>query len=84
MPTDSAELKHCVAIKFVLKLTADQKQQWVDICKELLQVANDAPFLSTIKTGDKSWLYGYNTENKAKILPREKSNLIKTKKKQAR
>jgi hypothetical protein len=42
-------------------LTADQKQQGVNICEELRLIAsNDALFLSRVITGDESWIYGYD------------------------
>jgi hypothetical protein len=46
-------------------LTADQKQQCVNICKELHQIASDdATFLSRVITVDESWIYGYDPETK--------------------
>jgi hypothetical protein len=48
-------------------LTADQKQQCVNVCKEPRQIAsNDAPFLSRVITGDESWIYGYDPKTKKK------------------
>jgi hypothetical protein len=39
-------------------LTADQKQQRVNVCEELHQNASDdATFLSRVITGDESWIY---------------------------
>jgi hypothetical protein len=45
---------HRVATKFVPRiLTADQKQQHINICKELRQIAsNDVTFLSRVIPGD--------------------------------
>jgi histone-lysine N-methyltransferase SETMAR len=46
-------------------LTADQKQQRVNVCKELHQIASDdASFLSRFITGDESWIYSYDPETK--------------------
>jgi hypothetical protein len=46
-------------------LTVDQKQQHVNVYEELHQIAsNDATFLSSVTTGDKSWIYGYDSEIK--------------------
>jgi hypothetical protein len=46
-------------------LTADQKQQRVNVCKELHQIASDdASFLSRVIIGDESWIYGYDPETK--------------------
>jgi hypothetical protein len=55
---------HRVAARFVPRiLTADQKQQRVDICTELCQLASDdETFLSTVITSEESWVYGYNPE----------------------
>jgi hypothetical protein len=57
---------HHVASKFVPKiLTADQKQQRVNVCKVLQQIASkDATFLSRVITGDENWIYGYDSESK--------------------
>jgi hypothetical protein len=57
---------HCVATKFVsMILTADQKQQHVNVCKELHQIAfGNATLLSRVITGDETWIYGYDPETK--------------------
>jgi len=55
---------HRVAAKFVPKiLTVDQKQQRVNVCTELRQLASDdETFSSRAITGDESWVYGYDPE----------------------
>jgi hypothetical protein len=68
MPTDSEPewgMYH-VAAKFVPRiLTVDQKQQCVNVCKELHQIASDdATFLTRVITGDESWIYSYYLEIK--------------------
>jgi len=57
---------HRVAAKFVPRiLTADQKQQRVNVCTELRQLASDDEmFLSRVITVDKSWVYAYDPETK--------------------
>jgi len=57
---------HHVTAKSVPRiLTADQKQQHVNVCTELCQLtSNDAMFLSRVITGDDSWVYGYDPETK--------------------
>jgi hypothetical protein len=57
---------YCVATKFVPRiLTADQKQQRVNVCEELRQIAsNVAAFSSRVITGDESWIYGDDPETK--------------------
>jgi hypothetical protein len=57
---------HHVTAKFVPRsLTADQKQQCVNICKKLRQIASyDATFLSRVITGDESWIYRSDPETK--------------------
>jgi len=57
---------HHVAAKFVPRiLTADQKQQHINVCTELHQLtSNDETFLSRVLTGDESWAYGYDPETK--------------------
>jgi histone-lysine N-methyltransferase SETMAR len=50
---------HRIAAKFVPRLlTDDQKQNQVDLSKELLDRANDGNFLKNIITGDETWVYG--------------------------
>jgi hypothetical protein len=52
---------HCVAAKFVPRiLTADQKQQHVSVCQELLQITSNATFLPRVMTDDESWIYSYD------------------------
>ena len=57
---------HHVTAKFVPRiLTADQKQQHINICTELHQLASDdETFLSRVITGDESWAYSYDPETK--------------------
>jgi len=57
---------HRVAAKFVPRfLTADQKQQRVNFCTELRQLASDdETFLSRVIIGDESWVYGYDPDTK--------------------
>ena len=57
---------HPVAAKFVPRiLTADQKQQRVNVCTGLRQLASDdETFLSRVITGNESWVYGYDAETK--------------------
>jgi hypothetical protein len=46
-------------------LTADQKQQRVDVCEELRQIASDdATFLSSVITADGFWINGCDPETK--------------------
>jgi len=57
---------HHVAAKFVPRiLTADQKQQRVNVCTELRCLASyDETFLSRVITNDESWVYDYDPETK--------------------
>jgi len=57
---------HHVTTNFVPRiLTADHKQQHVNICTEICQLAsNDETFLSRVITGDESWVYSYDPETK--------------------
>ena len=72
---------HRVAAKFVPRiLTADQKQQRVNVCTELHQLASDNEmFLSRVITGDESWVYGYDPETKRQS-PSGKPHVTKAKK----
>lgn len=55
-----------VAAKFVPRLlTEEQKQHRVQVCQELLAMANDNEnFLKQVITGDETWVYGYDVETK--------------------
>jgi hypothetical protein len=57
---------HLFAAKFVSRiLTTEQKEQHINMCEELCQIASDnATFLSRVITGDESWIYGYDPEPK--------------------
>ena len=56
---------HRVTAKFMPRiLTADQKQQHINVCTELRQLASDDETLSRVISGDESWVYGYNSETK--------------------
>jgi hypothetical protein len=59
-------MHHVVAAKCVPRiLTADQKQQRVNIWEELHQIAsNGTTFLSRVIIGDESWIYGYDPGTK--------------------
>ena len=48
----------CLAVKFVPRiLTAEQKQQRLDVCAEFRQLAfDDETFLSRVITGDGNWV----------------------------
>jgi hypothetical protein len=46
-------------------LASDHKQQRVNICEELRQIASDdTAFLSRVIAGDESWMYGYDPHTK--------------------
>ena len=55
-----------VSAKFVSRLlTVEQKDDRVSICADLRQRAqNDLNFMSSVITGDESWVYGYDPETK--------------------
>ena len=61
---------HRVAANFVLCLLSEnQKQNHVDVSKELVDCANaDEHFLKNIVTSDGTWVYGYAVETKAQSL----------------
>jgi hypothetical protein len=59
----TAELgMHGVTTKFVPRiLTADQKQQGVNVYEELCQISSDDTiFLSRVNTDNEFWIYGYD------------------------
>ena len=55
-----------MSAKFVPHLlTAEQKDNHVSICTDLRERAqNDPNFMSSVITGDESWVYGYHLETK--------------------
>jgi hypothetical protein len=55
-----------VVSKFVPRLlTQDQRDSHIDVCQELLDRASeDENFLKRIITGDETWVYGYDVEEK--------------------
>lgn len=63
--TDDLNMRR-VAAKFVPRiLTAEQKESRFAISSELFERSvADAAFLSSIVTGDESWVYGYDPETK--------------------
>jgi histone-lysine N-methyltransferase SETMAR len=79
----TAELgMHRVGAKYVPRnLTADQKQQRVNICEELDQIASDdATFLARVITGDESWIYGYDHETKEQSSQWKSQNSLRMEK----
>jgi len=56
----------CVSAKFTPRLlTAQQKDDRVSVCTDLHERAqNDLNFMSSVITGDKSWVYRYDPETK--------------------
>jgi len=54
------------AAKFVPRLLSSaQKEYRISVCTELKEQAENNPnFISTINTGDKSWVFGYDPETK--------------------
>jgi hypothetical protein len=57
----------CISVKCVPKLlTVKQKETCLAVARDLLQCAGqDANYLKTLITSDKSWVYGYDPETKA-------------------
>jgi len=56
----------CVSAKFVSHLlTVEQKDDRLSVCTDLRERAeNDPNFMSSVITGDESWVYGYDPETK--------------------
>jgi histone-lysine N-methyltransferase SETMAR len=56
----------CISAKFVPRLLSDDKETHrVSVYRELKQQARDGPiFVSSIITGDETWVYGYDPETK--------------------
>jgi len=55
-----------ISARFVPRLLSDdQKAHRISVCRELKQQAKDDPnFISSIITGDETWVYGYDPETK--------------------
>jgi hypothetical protein len=55
-----------ISARFMPRLLSDdQKALRVSVCRELKQQAKDDPnYNSNIKTGDETWVYGYDPETK--------------------
>lgn len=62
-------------------LIDDQKHHCVEICKELQeQIRNNPEFLSSVVTGDGTWIYGYDPETKQQVsqtTKKEKKKCVK-------
>ncbi|CAN7982509.1 unnamed protein product [Ixodes pacificus] len=65
MLTEDLQMRR-VSAKFVPRLlTVEQKDDRVSICTDLRErVQNDPNFMSSVITGDKSWVNGYDPETK--------------------
>jgi hypothetical protein len=62
-------------------LRDDQKQQLVNICEELCQIASDdATFLFRVIVGHESWIYGYDTDTKQQSSQWKSPNSMRLKK----
>jgi hypothetical protein len=62
--TDNLNMRH-ISARFVPRLLSDdQKALRVSVCRELKQQARDDPIISSIKTGDETWVYDYDPETK--------------------
>ena len=60
-------------------LTAEQMDDRMSICTDLRERAqNDPNSMSSVITGDESWVYGYDPEKKANVLPVENSIISST------
>jgi hypothetical protein len=54
-----------VSAKFVPRLpTEQQKDDRLNVCRDLEELRNDPNFLTKIVTGDESWCYAYDPETK--------------------
>ena len=58
--------RHETCGKFILKLlNCEQKQRRMDTAQEMLRTFNDDPdLMKKVITGDKSWVYGNDSETK--------------------
>jgi hypothetical protein len=55
-----------ISDKFVPRLLSDdQKIHCISVCREIKQQVRDDPnFISSIITGDETWVFGYDPETK--------------------
>jgi len=62
--TEDLQMRH-VSVKFVPRLLTAEQDDHVSICTDLREQAqNDPNFMSSVITGDGSWVYGYDPETK--------------------
>jgi len=67
--TENLGMHYVAAISVLLMLSEDQKQNHVDVIKELVNHANtDENILKNIVTDDKNWLDCYDVKTKAQPL----------------
>ena len=73
----------CISARFGPRLLSDdEKALRVSVCRELKQQARDNPnFISSIITGDETWVYGYNPETKQQSSQWKSPNSLRPKKK---
>jgi histone-lysine N-methyltransferase SETMAR len=71
-----------ISARFVPRLLSDdQKTLRISVCRELKQQARDDPnFISSIITGDETWVYGYDPETKQQSSQWKSSNSPQPKK----
>jgi hypothetical protein len=71
-----------ISAKFVPRLLSDdQKAHCISVCREPKQQATDDPsFICIIRTGDKTWVYGYDPETKQQLSQWKSPNSPRPKK----
>jgi histone-lysine N-methyltransferase SETMAR len=71
-----------ISAKFVPRLLSNnQKAFHISVCRELNQQDRDNPnFISSIITGDETWVYGYEPETKQQSLRWKSPNSLRPKK----
>jgi len=63
--TEDLQMRRASAIFVPRLLTVERKDDRVSVCTDLRELAqNDLNFMSSVITGDESWIYGYDPETK--------------------
>ena len=79
--TDVLGMKREAMEIFLKFLNIKQKQSRINIAQEMLTTFNDDTYLlKKVITGDQSWLYGYETENKDQSSQRKRTKEPRPKK----
>jgi hypothetical protein len=78
--TRAQHVAHCRKIYAQAALRNDQKEHCIAVCSELKKEAENNPNISTIITGDESWVYRYDPDTKQQSSLWKMPNSLRPKK----